>query len=113
MQIDLAGANDLIRVLWRGILYTHVSRNRPWPPPPVLTDASSPGRPWVDICTAGRTSQNSHVTKVLMTCADFWDQWQDPRFWVTAEGVVAARDAGGKLVGTGVGSKIGRFDPNA
>eukprot|EP00038_Savillea_parva_P007964 m.173605 g.173605 ORF g.173605 m.173605 type:complete len:442 (+) comp13717_c0_seq1:249-1574(+) len=106
---------ELLETLWRAVLYTHVARNRPWPPPAspsspsASSSTSSQCRPWPDIVSAGRTSGNSHIAKVIFTCADFHDKWGDSRFYHTANGVIAARDAGEKLVGTGVGSQMERF----
>eukprot|EP00041_Stephanoeca_diplocostata_P023584 m.581905 g.581905 ORF g.581905 m.581905 type:complete len:449 (-) comp22334_c1_seq10:2826-4172(-) len=117
----------LFGVVWRSMLFTHVARNRPWlpapappcplppPPPPPLTaddDAELPPRsvrPWKALTAIGRSCQNSHIAKVIMTCADFYDRWRDTRYWHVAEGVAAARDAGVALVGTGVGSQMARF----
>jgi hypothetical protein len=115
---------DLVRSLWRAILYTHVARNRPPLPfcqtQPVAASTSGPsgtgflssipvGRPWRELTAAALASRNSHIIKLVMTCADFWDRWHDPRFWRAADGLVAAREAGCKLVGTGVGSQLDRF----
>ena len=98
-----------LRAFWRGFLYTYVARNRPWPAPPLPAAEGPVGRPWREIVEYGRQSRNSHIVKVIMNCADFWDRWQEPRFWQGAEGVVATREAGGKLVGIGAGSGVDRY----
>lgn len=103
-RLPIGVQDKLLEALWRAMLLTHVARNRPWPPPDAI-----PGRPWKEIVRAGRTSQNSHIAKVVMNCADFWDKWGNDLFWRTAEATVAAREAGARLNGTGVGSKMDRF----
>lgn len=103
----------LLRSFWRGLLFTHLARNRPWPPPaPPLVRTSSTaslGRPWAEIARIARASDDSHFVKVLMNYSDFWDKWRDDVYWQAAEGVVAKREGGGRFVGTGAGSQIGRY----
>ena len=52
---------------------------------------------------------NSHIAKVVMSCADFFDRTGHKRFWQIAHMTMDIREGGGRLVGVGVGSKMDVF----
>lgn len=91
-----------LQALWRTVLFTHLVRIPPSSqrsPPPRDTS-------WQYLAKEARKSANSHIIKVVYTCADFYDRWRDERHLKVAAGTIAHREAGGGLVGTGAGSKI-------
>lgn len=92
--------------LWRAILFTHAARNNRSLKPRVRVHEC---RPWLQITAWALETDNSHIAKVIMTCADFYDRTGDSRFWEVADMVMTNREGGGKLVGTGVGSRMDIF----
>jgi len=93
---------EVLAALWRTILFTHLVRRDDTPAP---TDDTDPLPLWTDLTAAGLRSRDSHITKLIYTCADFYDRWRDRRHHQIAAAAIARRQAGGRLRGTSVGSK--------
>uniref|UniRef100_A0A7S0JHI7 Uncharacterized protein n=1 Tax=Calcidiscus leptoporus TaxID=127549 RepID=A0A7S0JHI7_9EUKA len=88
--------HDMLRALWRAMLYVYVVKRRPSiAPAPVLTP---PWRPWRSLQAAALLfPEEPHLAKLVLTCADFHARWNDDLYWQTAERAVALFEAGGKF----------------
>ena len=101
---------DMLTVLWRGILLTHIARNNP-----IITNKDTITEhdlillPWEEILPWTVSTENSHIVKVIFTFADFYDRTGDVKYWQAATNVMKTRKSGVALEGVGVGTFIDEY----
>lgn len=103
---------DMLNMLWKGVLLTHIARNNP------IVEEEECGIdsrkalelvPWAEILEWTVATENSHIVKVIFTFADFYDLTGDVKYWQAAMDVMQTRKAGTALEGTGVGTFIDEY----
>lgn len=103
---------DMLSMLWKGVLLTHIARNNP------IVKEEEDGIdsqmaldlvPWAEILEWTVATENSHIVKVIFTFADFYDMTGDMQYWQAAMDVMQTRKAGTALEGTGVGTFIDEY----
>jgi len=99
---------NALRALWRTILFTHIARRKSFNfvEEEELQQGERAPPEWADLRKAALATKNSHLTKLVFTCADFYDRWGDLRHYNVAREAIDQHKRGNRLVGTGAGSKI-------
>lgn len=100
---------DMLSVLWKGILLTHIARNNPTIEDTNGDAAALKVLPWEEILPWTVSTENSHIVKVIFTFADLYDRTGDEKYWEAATNVMQTRKSGTGLEGVGVGPYIDEY----